>query len=86
MVFLTFDDADLAGGKSFTLAHISDPHISCIGGIRLSELLNKRFFGHIFIIERFDFIFDCRFCSFHNLDFIRNVNIPRSRPGGKPIR
>lgn len=46
MVSLAHDDADSADGKAFALAHISDPHISCIGDIRLSELLNKRFFGY----------------------------------------
>lgn len=47
MAFFNYDDADLAGGKAYTLAHISDPHISCIGDIQLGELLNKRFFGYL---------------------------------------
>jgi 3',5'-cyclic AMP phosphodiesterase CpdA len=47
MVSLAYDDADLADGKAFTLAHISDPHISSIDNIRLSELLNKRLFGYL---------------------------------------
>ena len=47
MAFFNYDDADFAGGKAFTLAHISDPHISCTDTIRLGELLNKRFFGYL---------------------------------------
>jgi 3',5'-cyclic AMP phosphodiesterase CpdA len=47
MVFLTFDDADLAGGNAFSLAHISDPHISCIDDIRIGELFSKRLFGYL---------------------------------------
>ena len=47
MVFLSFDDADPAEGKTFSLAHISDPHISCIEEIRPGELLNKRIFGYL---------------------------------------
>ena len=47
MVSLTYDDADSADGNAFTLAHISDPHISSIDNIRLSELLNKRLFGYL---------------------------------------
>ena len=51
MVSVTFEDADMAGdpagGTTFSLAHISDPHISCIADIRSGELLGKRFFGYL---------------------------------------
>ena len=51
MVSVTFDDADIAAdpsdGAVFALAHISDPHISCISKIRFGELLGKRFFGYL---------------------------------------
>ena len=32
---------------SFTLAHISDPHLAYHHGVRLADLLNKRLFGYI---------------------------------------
>jgi len=47
MVSLTFDDANPADGKAFSLAHISDPHISCIEDIQPGQLLNKRLFGYL---------------------------------------
>jgi len=47
MISVTVDDADEAGGDAFSLAHISDPHISCIDGIRPGELLSKRLFGYL---------------------------------------
>lgn len=47
MVSLTFDDANPADGKAFSLAHISDPHISCIENIQPGQLLNKRLFGYL---------------------------------------
>lgn len=51
MVSVTFDDSDNAGERagsdSFSLAHISDPHISCVADIRFEELLGKRFFGYL---------------------------------------
>lgn len=51
MVSVTFkaDDipADPSGGAAFALAHISDPHISCIADIKLGELLGKRIFGYL---------------------------------------
>ena len=50
-VSVTFDAADMAGdpsgGETFALAHISDPHISCIAGIKFGELLGKRIFGYL---------------------------------------
>ncbi|MDJ0984681.1 MAG: metallophosphoesterase [Desulfobacterales bacterium] len=33
--------------QPFTLAHISDPHLAHPGGSRLSDFLNKRFFGYL---------------------------------------
>ena len=33
--------------KTFTLAHLSDPHLAHPVGIRLSDIWNKRFFGYI---------------------------------------
>ena len=51
MVSVTFDADDMAGapsgGETFALAHISDPHISCIAGITFGELLGKRIFGYL---------------------------------------
>ena len=51
MASVTFDDADLAGdpagGDTFSLAHISDPHIACAADIRSGDLLGKRFFGYL---------------------------------------
>ena len=51
MVSVTFSDALSDGEPSadatFSLAHISDPHISCIDGIRPAELLSKRLFGYL---------------------------------------
>ena len=34
-------------GETFSLAHISDPHISCIDDIQPGELVGKRFFGYL---------------------------------------
>jgi len=47
MASVTFDDTDMAGGDAFSLAHISDPHISCIDTIRPGQLLSKRLFGYL---------------------------------------
>jgi len=47
MVSVTFEDAGMAGDAAFSLAHISDPHISCMADIRSGELLGKRFFGYL---------------------------------------
>jgi len=47
MASVTFDDTDTAGGDAFSLAHISDPHISCIDDIRPGQLLSKRLFGYL---------------------------------------
>ena len=51
MVSVSLDETNMAGdpakGTAFALAHISDPHISCIGDIRIGQLLNKRFFGYL---------------------------------------
>lgn len=33
--------------QSFTLAHISDPHLAVPRGSRISDFLNKRFFGYL---------------------------------------
>jgi len=33
--------------ETFTLAHLSDPHLAYHHGIRLTDFLNKRFFGYI---------------------------------------
>jgi len=34
-------------GQSFTLLHLSDPHISCMNSISVQDLLNKRIFGYL---------------------------------------
>ena len=47
MVSVTYDAADMTGTPTFSLAHISDPHISCIADIRPGDLLGKRFFGYL---------------------------------------
>ncbi len=51
MVLVTFDDTEMAGdpagGATFSLAHISDPHISCVADISAGQLLNKRLFGYL---------------------------------------
>jgi 3',5'-cyclic AMP phosphodiesterase CpdA len=58
MVFINFDNPRNAGSLSAkddgsssasttTLAHISDPHISCMNAITARELLNKRLFGYL---------------------------------------
>ena len=51
MVSVSFDDADIAGdppgGATFALAHISDPHISCVAGITFRQLLGKRILGYL---------------------------------------
>jgi 3',5'-cyclic AMP phosphodiesterase CpdA len=36
-----------AGGASFVLAHLSDPHLSSLTGVRFSALLNKRLLGYL---------------------------------------
>jgi 3',5'-cyclic AMP phosphodiesterase CpdA len=35
----------MISGDSFTLAHLSDPHLAYLQDIRYADLLNKRFFG-----------------------------------------
>ena len=35
------------GGTSFVLAHLSDPHVSSLTGVRLTSLLNKRLLGYL---------------------------------------
>jgi len=35
----------MISGDSFTLAHLSDPHLACLQDIRFVDFLNKRFFG-----------------------------------------
>ena len=51
MVSVKFDKTDTPGdpaeGAAFSLAHISDPHISCVAGIRAGQLWNKRLFGYL---------------------------------------
>ncbi len=32
---------------TFVLAHLSDPHLSSLGAVRLGDLLNKRLFGYL---------------------------------------
>jgi len=34
-------------GRTFTLVHLSDPHISCMDSIRVQDLLSKRIFGYL---------------------------------------
>lgn len=38
---------DEPGAADFTLAHLADPHLSSLDGVRLPALLNKRFFGYL---------------------------------------
>jgi 3',5'-cyclic AMP phosphodiesterase CpdA len=48
VTFISSDKtAEPSTGAPFSLAHISDPHISCIDDIRPGELLSKRFFGYL---------------------------------------
>jgi hypothetical protein len=35
----------MISGDSFTLAHLSDPHLAYLQDIRFVDLLYKRFFG-----------------------------------------
>lgn len=35
------------GGDSFTLAHLSDPHLTTLEGVRWPELLSKRLLGYL---------------------------------------
>ena len=37
----------MKANETFTLAHLSDPHLADPGGSRFSEFLNKRFFGYL---------------------------------------
>jgi 3',5'-cyclic AMP phosphodiesterase CpdA len=39
--------SDQNPNSTFTLAHLSDLHISCVSSIRFRELLNKRLYGYI---------------------------------------
>ena len=39
--------AGRGGGTSFVLAHLSDPHLSSLTGVRLTSLLNKRLLGYL---------------------------------------
>ncbi len=43
---VTIPDAK-AGDKSFSLAHISDPHMAFLDNIKPQELFNKRMYGYI---------------------------------------
>ncbi len=51
MVSVKFDKTDTPGdpaeSAAFSLAHISDPHISCIADIRAGQLWSKRLFGYL---------------------------------------
>jgi 3',5'-cyclic AMP phosphodiesterase CpdA len=50
MVSVNFDPVDMAGnsaGGGFSLAHISDPHISSMDDIQSRDLKGKRFFGYL---------------------------------------
>lgn len=38
---------NLTRGETFVLAHLSDPHISCISSVKKRELLNKRILGYL---------------------------------------
>jgi len=40
-------DTGFPSGQTFTLVHLSDPHISCMNSIRVQDLLNKRIFGYL---------------------------------------
>lgn len=37
----------LEGGSPFVLAHLSDPHLSSLSGVRLRDLFNKRLLGYL---------------------------------------
>jgi len=37
----------MKANETFTLAHLSDPHLADISGSQFSEFLNKRFFGYL---------------------------------------
>ena len=37
----------LDGGSPFVLAHLSDPHLSSLSGVRLAALCNKRLLGYL---------------------------------------
>ena len=37
----------LGGGSPFVLAHLSDPHLSSLSGVRLAALCNKRLLGYL---------------------------------------
>ena len=58
MVSANFDNSHVTGDPSpvidgptaettITLAHLSDPHISCMGDITARDLVNKRLFGYL---------------------------------------
>jgi len=38
---------DMADGKSFVVAHLSDPHIACVDQIDKRDFLSKRLFGYL---------------------------------------
>lgn len=49
-------DGETISSDSFSLAHISDPHLTSLAGIELSQLLNKRIVGYLFWLRKRRFI------------------------------
>ncbi len=46
----------MSGSKSFSLAHISDPHLTSLSNIKISQLLNKRMQGYLSWLRKRRFI------------------------------
>ena len=46
----------MSGSKSFSLAHISDPHLTSLNNIKISQLLNKRMQGYLSWLRKRRFI------------------------------
>lgn len=52
MLFVKPNPADKGGDSPFILAHLSDPHLSSLCGVRPAALLNKRLFGYLSWLRR----------------------------------
>jgi 3',5'-cyclic AMP phosphodiesterase CpdA len=65
---------DTVDGKSFVVAHFSDPHIACVDQIRRRDLFSKRLFGYLrWKLKR-------RFEQSYELLTILNKDLQRSKP------
>lgn len=65
---------DLADGKSFVIAHLSDPHIARVNQIDKRDFLTKRFFGYLrWKLKR-------RFEQSYELLTILHKDLQRSKP------